>query len=195
VLINGLETRPADSVCKEDKGLESYYDPTGYRKIPISTCAGGRELEFVGDPKPCPGHEADFEKHHRASGIGLFFAIVIPILAAAGIGYYVWTRWGSQLGQIRLGDSSFGSGAGGAFSSEQPWVAWPVAIVSGLIAVIAAVPLLVGSLYRSASSRFGGGASARTYTSRSSFARGRGDYASVDDDEGELLGDDSDEEV
>jgi hypothetical protein len=119
----------------------------------------------------------------------------VPIAAAAGIGYYVWTRWGSQFGQIRLGDSSFGSGSGGAFSSDQPWVAWPVAIVSGLIAVVAAIPLLVGSLYRSASNRFGGSANARTYTSRSSFARGRGDYATVDDDEGELLGDDSDEEV
>jgi hypothetical protein len=41
----------------------------------------------------------------------------------------------------------------------------------------------------------GYGGYGRTYTSRSSFARGRGDYAVVDPDEGELLGDDSDEEV
>jgi hypothetical protein len=41
----------------------------------------------------------------------------------------------------------------------------------------------------------GAGYGGQRYTSRSSFARGRGDYAVVDDDEGELLGEDSDEEV
>jgi hypothetical protein len=35
----------------------------------------------------------------------------------------------------------------------------------------------------------------RRFTTRDSFARGRGDYAIVDEDEGELLGDESDEEV
>jgi hypothetical protein len=35
----------------------------------------------------------------------------------------------------------------------------------------------------------------KRFTTRDSFARGRGDYAVVDDDEGELLGDESDEEV
>jgi len=35
----------------------------------------------------------------------------------------------------------------------------------------------------------------RRFTTRDSFARGRGGYAVVDEDEGELLGDESDEEV
>ena len=62
---------------------------------------------------------------------------------------------------------------------------------------IAAVPLLVGSLWKSVSGHFGGRGfgGSRTYTSRGSFARSRGDYAIVDPDEGELLGDDSDEDV
>ena len=60
------------------------------------------------------------------------------------------------------------------------------------MAVVAAVPMLVGSLWRSVSGMWGGG---RRYTTRSSFARGRGDYAVVDPDEDELLGDDEDEEA
>jgi hypothetical protein len=35
----------------------------------------------------------------------------------------------------------------------------------------------------------------RRFTTRDSFARGSGDYAVVDTDEGELLGEDSDEDV
>lgn len=92
-------------------------------------------------------------------------------------------------------------GGNGVFDSDAPWVKWPIAAVSGLVAVIAALPLLAGSVWRWAAGRMGGGRGGyggygRTYTSRSSFARGRGDYAVVDADEGELLGDDdSDDEV
>lgn len=80
--------------------------------------------------------------------------------------------------------------------------------LSALVAIAQALPLLAASLWRSASSAFGGGASRgrfggvpglgggdRRFTTRDSFARGRGDYAVVDEDEGELLGDESDEEV
>lgn len=119
----------------------------------------------------------------------------MPIIAAAGVGWWVWRNWESKFGQIRLGDA----GAGGAFDAEQPWIKWPVAAVSALVAVLAALPMVVGGLARAVASRFGRGgdrgAYARPYTSRSSFQRGRGDYAVVDPDEGELLGEDSDEEV
>lgn len=113
-------------------------------------------------------------------------AIFLPFAAAGGIGYYVWRNWDGKFGRIRLGES------GGAFDSESPWIKWPIAAVAGLVAVVAAIPMLVGSLYRMVT---GGGYGGRTYTSRSSFARGRGDYAVVDPDEGELLGEDSDEDV
>jgi hypothetical protein len=66
--------------------------------------------------------------------------------------------------------------------------------LAGLVAVAQALPLLAASLWRSVSSLIGRGAS-RRFTTRDSFARGRGDYAIVDEDEGELLGDESDEEV
>lgn len=67
-------------------------------------------------------------------------------------------------------------------------------VIAGIVAIVQALPLLVGSLWRSTLSLFGRGGS-RTFTTRDSFARGRGDYAIVDEDEGELLGDESDEEV
>lgn len=81
-----------------------------------------------------------------------------------------------------------------AGDGEPVWVKYPVIAIAGLVAVAQALPLLAGSLWRSVSSLFGRGGS-RTFTTRDSFARGRGDYAIVDEDEGELLGDESDEEV
>lgn len=172
----------------EQKGVQEWWDNTPYRKIPLSTCEGGNEFDKTGDVHPCPGFEEDFEKKHGISGFGIFLAVVIPFAAASGIGYYVWKNWDGKFGRIRLGDS------GGGFDSEAPWVKWPVAAISGLVAVVAAIPLLIGSLWRFVAGRMGG-YGGRTYTSRSSFARGRGDYAVVDPDEGELLGEESDEDV
>lgn len=80
----------------------------------------------------------------------------------------------------------------GSFNKDSPWIVYPVAAVSALIAVLSAIPLLATSMWRSVSSRFGRG---QRFTTRSSFARGRGNYAVVDPDEDELLGDDDDEEV
>ncbi|OCK77613.1 vacuolar protein sorting/targeting protein 10 [Lepidopterella palustris CBS 459.81] len=187
--IRGLELPDPMQVCRDDPSLEQYWDVTGYRKIPISTCEGGLEMQHTSKSHPCPNHEKEYKEKHGISAFGLFIAIVIPIVAAAGIGYYVWRNWDGKFGRIRLGES------GGSFDSDSAWIKWPVILISGLVAVVAAIPLLLGSLWRTVSSRVGGGYGGRTYTSRSSFARGRGDYAVVDPDEGELLGEESDEEV
>jgi hypothetical protein len=191
--IEGLSLKDPSAVCKQ-KDVKEWWDPTPYRKIQLSTCEGGNEMDHVGSVHPCPGFEDDFEKKHGIGGFSLFLAIVLPFAAAGGIGYYVWRNWDHKFGRIRLGDN------GGAFDSDAPWVKWPIAAVSGLVAVVAALPLLVGAAWRWAAGRMGGGGGGygyggRTYTSRSSFARGRGDYAVVDPDEGELLGDESDEDV
>jgi hypothetical protein len=188
--IDGLEPQDHLAACKADPNLKTYYVAQGYRKIAISACEGNEE-KWLGKPIPCPGHENDDldEPSGRGlSGFGFFIiAILLPILAAAGIGYLVWTRIQSGgFGRIRLGDSSGVS----ALDADRPWVKYPVAVLSGLVAVLATVPLLVGAGWRSLSNRFGG---SRRYTSRSSFARGRGDYAIVDPDEDELLGDDDEE--
>ncbi|KAF1911591.1 vacuolar protein sorting/targeting protein 10 [Ampelomyces quisqualis] len=183
-LIGGLDLGDPKAVCSQ--GAREWWDPSPYRKIPLSTCEGGQEFDHVGDVHACPGFEEEFQKKHGIGGFGLFMAIVLPFAAAGGIGYYIWRNWDGKFGRIRLGET------GGAFDSESRWVQWPVAAISGLVAVVAAIPMLVGSLYRMVT---GGGYGGRTYTSRSSFARGRGDYAVVDADEGELLGEDSDEDV
>ncbi|KAH9873953.1 vacuolar protein sorting/targeting protein PEP1 [Plenodomus lingam] len=184
--IPGLELADPKEVCS--KGAKEWWDPSPYRKIPLSTCQG-KEMDQIGEVHACPGFEEEFEKKHGLSGFGIFLAVVLPFLAAGGIGYYVWRNWDGKFGRIRLGEN------GGSFDSDAAWVKWPVAAVSGLVAVVTAIPLVMGSLWNFLASRMGGGYGGRTYTSRSSFARGRGDYAVVDPDEGELLGEESDEEV
>ena len=68
--------------------------------------------------------------------------------------------------------------------------------ISALVAVAAAVPLVVGSVWRSVLGMFGRGGGyghVETYRSRSDFSRG-GRYAVMDPEEDELFGDDDDEE-
>ena len=129
---------------------------------------------------------------HGISGVGLFFAIVIPVAVAAGIGYWVWQNWEGKFGRIRLGDGigPISSTTGhSAFDREAPWIKFPVLALSGVVAVLAAIPMVVGSVWKMVSTRLGRsrGGYQRSYNSRSSFARGRGDYAAVADDEGELV--------
>jgi len=152
----------------------------------MTTCSGGQELDGT-IAHPCPGFEEQFDQKHGASAAGIFFAIVIPIVIACGVGFWVYHNWENKFGQIRLGEQS-------SFDGEAPYVKYPVMLIAGLVAVIAALPLLASSLWKTVSGALGRSRSTR-FTTRDSFARGRGDYAVVDDDEGELLGDESDEEV
>ncbi|KAL1582427.1 hypothetical protein WHR41_08925 [Cladosporium halotolerans] len=202
-LVEGLEAPDPAAICKKDKNAIEYYDITGYRRIPLTTCEGGQDLEYTSNTHPCPGKEPDYEKKHSVSGVGLFFAIFLPIAAAAGVGYWVWKNWDGKFGRIQLGDGgAAGSriGMGGAFDREAPWIKYPVLVVSGIVAVVAALPMVAGSIWNAVSTRFGRdggrfGGVGRPYTSRSSFSRGRGGYSVVDPDDGELLGEDSEDEV
>ncbi len=148
-------------------------------------------------PRDCPGH--------GVSGAAIFFAVVIPFAVAGGIGYWVWKNWANKFGQIRLGEQCESSPplllhdskltrATASIDGDAPYIKYPVLVIAGVVAVAQALPLLASSLWRSASNMLGRGGSKR-FTTRDSFARGRGDYAIVDEDEGELLGDESDEEV
>jgi hypothetical protein len=200
-LVEGLSKADPKEVCKK-KGVKEYSSITGYRKIPISTCEGGKELDKLESTmKPCPGYEEDFQRKHGISGFGLFFAIIIPIAAAAGIGWWVYQNWENKFGRIRLGDGSSPLAAStgySAFDRDAPWIKYPIMALSGVVALVAAVPMVVGSLWKAGSTRLGrsrSGGYGSAYTSRNSFARGRGDYSSVPDDEGELLGEDSDEDI
>lgn len=192
-LVPGVEKPDHSLQCTDNPDQVEWYEPTGYRRIPQTTCEGGREYDKqVGHP--CPGKEKEYEEKHGISGVGLFFAIVTPISVAAAIGYYVYTKWDGKFGQIRLGDHG---GTSEGWFSRNAVVAVPVAVIAGIVAVAQALPLLATSLWRSVSgsmrtSRARG--YQRPYATRGSFAARRGDYTHVVDDEDELLGADDLEE-
>ncbi|GMF71610.1 unnamed protein product [Aspergillus oryzae] len=187
-LVPGLPKPDAMEICKKDPDTIEYWEPTGYRRIPQTTCQGGLNLDhFVS--KPCPNKEEEYKQKHGISGVGLFFAIVTPLAVAGAAGYYAYSKWDGKFGQIRLGESA---GTSQSFLSRDSWlVTVPIAIVAGTVAVARALPLLVTSLWRGASGfiRLGRGRGySRPYASRGSFAARRGDYTSIVDDEDELLG-------
>ena len=213
-LVPGLQ--PIDHIanCQANPKQVEFWYPTGYRRIPLTTCEGGRELDKL-ESVPCPGHEEEYEKKHGLSALGLFFAIFVPVVAAAGIGYWAYRKWqsgGGGFGAIRLGDGLGGGSSSGTGSRDPLWISIPVAVVSGVVAVVKTVPLLVMSLFRSArgymplggsgggganAGRFGvgrgtnvgsGGAYGAPYRSRDAFSRRGQDYSSVVEDD-ELLGD------
>ena len=178
------------AVCRANPDEIEYWEPTGYRRIPLTTCQGGLNLDHHVS-KPCPSKEKEYEELHGMSGMALFFAIVIPLGLAAGAGYFIYTRWDGKFGQIRLGEGVGGSE--GFISRSSPLITVPIAVIAGIVAVAKALPLLATSLWRTVSGyvplgRGGGGGASRPYASRGSFAARRGDYAHVVDDEDELLG-------
>ena len=201
-MVEGLEPISSEEYCSKYPDEIEFYEPSGFRRIPLTTCKGGNEMDKVRTAHPCPGHEEEFERSRGVSGVAIFFAVVTPIAFASFVGWWVWRNWQGHFGQIRLGEQS-------SFDNEQPWIKYPVIAVSAVAAVVGALPLLAGSLWRSARSVFDNargrdglgryswlpGGRQRRFTTRDSFARRRGDYAIVDEDEGELLGDDSEDEV
>lgn len=193
-LVPGLPKPDAMAVCRENPDAIEYWEPTGYRRIPLTTCEGGLNLDRLVS-KPCPNKEKEYQEKHGISGVGLFFAIVIPIGLAAAAGYYAYSRWDGKFGQIRLGENV--GEPEGLFSRNSPLITVPIAIIAGTVAVIQTLPLLASSLWRSASGyiRLPRRSGPRPYATRGAFAARRGDYTSVVDDEDELLGaDDLDEE-
>lgn len=211
-LVKGLKPQDPKLWCKEHPDEIEYYEPTGYRRIPLTTCQGGADFEKQAAVHPCPGHEDDFERKHRVSGVAIFFAVVLPVAAASAIGWWVYRNWDGKFGQIRLGEH--GAATMEFFDADRPWVKYPVIALSAVVALAGAMPLVLGVLWRTAKntaerwgigggggggrggwSRLDGGGASRTFRTRDSFARGRGDYTIVDEDEGELLGEESDEEV
>lgn len=210
-LVPGLEPKDPSIWCKEHPDAYEYHEPTGYRRIPLTTCVGGLALDKESPTHPCAGREEEYERAHRPSAVAIFFAVTVPFVVAAAAGWYVWRHWNGKLGQIRLGENGASEFSFDVLGSDRPWVRYPVVALSAIVAVVGAAPLLVSALWRSAraaAERWGlvrgsgrggwsrlNGAGTRRFTTRDSFARGSGDYSIVDDDEGELLGEESDEEV
>lgn len=120
------------AVCRANPDEIEYWEPTGYRLIPLTTCQNGLNLDHHVS-KPCPSKEKEYGEKHGISGIALFFAIVIPLGLAAGAGYYAYTRWDGKFGQIRLGEGAGGSD--GFLSRSSPLVTVPIAAIAGIVAV------------------------------------------------------------
>ncbi|KAI7972263.1 hypothetical protein EIK77_003687 [Talaromyces pinophilus] len=188
-LVPGLAKPNAVEYCKENPDAIEYWEPTGYRRIPLTTCTGGKNLDRW-ESRPCPGHQEEYERKHGVSGAVIFFAIILPIAIAIAVGYWVYTHWDGKFGQIRLGEG--GAQSFMASRGDSPFITIPVAIIAGTVAAVKVLPLLVMSLWRSASGyvRLPGSRGPRPYATRDAFASRRGDYTNVVDDEDELLGND-----
>ncbi|KAG7195436.1 vacuolar protein sorting/targeting protein PEP1 [Scheffersomyces spartinae] len=112
-LVQGLT--PADrkkEMCEKDNAFE-YFKPTGYRKIPLSTCVGGKNYASW-DVEACPGKEKEFNQHHgrEITGGKIGFLILVPLLVFLFAVWFVYDKGirrnggFKQLGQIRLDDDA-----------------------------------------------------------------------------------------
>lgn len=180
-LVEGLPVPDHAEECAANKSLVEWYESTGYRRIPLTKCEGGKEWD-KGTLRPCPNHEKEFNERHGPSGWAIFFGIVFALGGAGGIGWYVWNRWTGKFGAIRLGEDSSGG--------QSPFVRYPIIVISAIVAVAVAIPAIVQIAAGWVISKF---SRPKRFTTRGSFARG--DYAVVNDDDGELLGSDDEDEV
>lgn len=90
VPIPGQKPRDPDAVGQCRNGAEYWYDLTPYRKVPISSCDGGKRLDR-GPQHPCPG----------VRGHGAFFwfmMFLIPVSFAALIGFWYYRKGGYNRG-------------------------------------------------------------------------------------------------
>lgn len=110
-LIEGLQPEDHSQVCKANKNVFEYFEPTGYRKIPLSTCQGGQEFDKW-NPVPCPGKEKEFNKEHggELTPTSLFFVVFIPLFVFVFVTWFVYDRGirrnggFARFGEIRLGE-------------------------------------------------------------------------------------------
>jgi hypothetical protein len=181
-LVPGYSPPDHKAICNEMPGQIEYWEPTGYRRIPLSTCEDGQQFDKV-ISHPCPGKEEDYEKKHRGlHGLGLFVVIMLPIGMALVVGYIIWDHFSRRYGQIRLGEDDEG----------QPAVMrYFIITVASIVAIASVIPTFARSVFLHLKSRL----ASRRYTTRSSFSRGSQRYTPVDiEEDGELLQGDEDDD-
>lgn len=184
-LVKGLTPQDRKKEMCEKPGVFEYFEPTGYRKIPLSTCVGGKAFDSW-DRRPCPGHEKEFnEKYGVHVGFGgLLTILFVPLAIFLGATWFVYEKGIKRnggfrrLGQIRLGDDDF-----------QPVEENNVDVVVNKIVhggiVAAAGVLAVGKFVMRTDLKI------FETLARVVFGRrvGRNNYVRVPDDEDELFGD------
>ncbi|KAF8248414.1 Oligoxyloglucan reducing end-specific cellobiohydrolase [Wilcoxina mikolae CBS 423.85] len=180
-LVTGLTPPDHEAVCN-DKNVIEYFKSTGYRRLPATTCQGGTELDKV-HSIPCPGKEAQWKERHRVlGGFRLFMVIVVPFIAAAGIGYWISKRpLANRFGAIRLGEDG----------DDGPLIRYLITIISAAIALAMAIRGILSLLGSWVARKF---TTTQLYTSRNFFFRS-GNYSILDNDEGQVLGNDDGDEV
>lgn len=108
-LVGGLTPADRQKDSCEIEGAFQYFESTGYRKIPLSTCEGGKKYASW-DVHPCPGKEKEFNKYYgnEISGMKWFLVVGIPIFVFLFSAWFVYERGirrnggFKRLGQIRL---------------------------------------------------------------------------------------------
>ncbi|KAM9939886.1 hypothetical protein OXX80_000677 [Metschnikowia pulcherrima] len=193
--------RDLDGTCKLVKGLTpqdrkqqmcskpdtfEYFEPTGYRKIPLSTCVGGKTFDSW-DARPCPGHEKEFNKKHgRNFTFGkLLVLILLPAAVFISATWFVYERGikrnggFARLGQIRLDeeDDFQPIEENSVDVAVNRVVRGGIVVLAGIVAVVKTARRIDKKLLENAA--------------RIAFGRrpGRRDYVRVPDDEDELFGD------
>ena len=111
-LIEGLSPIAPSDICKKNPDLIEFSDPTGYRKIPLSTCQGGLKLDVSSDTYPCPGKEELFNEKYGISGRSFLMMFFIPFVLFVIFLWFVYDRGirrnggFARFGEIRLGDEN-----------------------------------------------------------------------------------------
>ncbi|CCH43146.1 putative membrane protein [Wickerhamomyces ciferrii] len=192
-LIDGLEPEDHSEICKVDKDAYEYFEPTGYRKIPLSTCVGGQEFDKF-DPIPCPGKEDEFNKKtgRGLHGFNLAIVIIVPILVFLFAVWFVYEKGirrngGFQrFGEIRLGEDDDLIENDATDKVVNTIVRGGITIIAAGIATFKMIKIFDGFLINKVKSIFSRG---------SRYSRRGAGYSSVndgdfrDDDEEDILGD------
>lgn len=109
-LVEGLSSGDASAVCKKNPDLVEYFESTGYRKIPLSTCHGGLKLDGRNEPMACPGKEAEFREKYGIKGSSFFMTFTVMFVFFCLAGWFIYDRGirrnggFARFGEIRLGD-------------------------------------------------------------------------------------------
>ncbi|AEY97700.1 FAFR018Cp [Eremothecium gossypii FDAG1] len=111
-LPSGVKPEAPSAVCERNRDLVEYFQPTGYRKIPLSKCEGGLKLQRTDSPHPCPGKEKEFYEKYpsstNASSVVFWWLLLTMVLLVP-----LWVIYDrgirrnggfSRFGEIRLDD-------------------------------------------------------------------------------------------
>ncbi|KAI0461954.1 vacuolar protein sorting/targeting protein PEP1 [Komagataella kurtzmanii] len=110
-LVEGESPLDYSEICRRDPTSIEYFLPTGYRKVGLSTCEGGLELDNW-NPVPCPGKTREFNRKYGtgATGYKIVVIVAVPLLVLLGATWFLYEKGikrnggFARFGVIRLGE-------------------------------------------------------------------------------------------